>query len=184
MMTHQRRNMRLTILGATGMAILALSACSDSSSEPATGGTVEAELLSVTPTGGSTDVSRTSTVRVEFDRPMADGTDAYCRLHVGGIDGPDVAGAWTWSDDHRSATFTPAEPMAQATEHTFHLGGGIMDADGHHVNYAMYGFAMGGMHVDGGMMGGGMMGGSSHGGGLWQGPDGGYGMVFRFRTGS
>ncbi|MDT8436326.1 MAG: Ig-like domain-containing protein [Gemmatimonadota bacterium] len=166
------------------LALAALTGCTDSSSGPDDAATDGAQLVSVTPAGGATGIAPTTAVRIEFDRPMADGTEDGCLLHAGGIEGPPVDGDWTWSEDHSVLTFTPHGPLADHTDHALHLGGGILDAAGHHVDFDGHGMQMGGVHLESGMMGGGMMGDGSHGGGLWEGPDGGLGWMFDFRTGS
>jgi hypothetical protein len=93
-------------------------------------------------------------------------------------------------------TFTPDAPLKGQTEYIIHVGGGMQDSNGHHLDFQMYGFGMGGhwftedMHQDGqhgqgtghGGMGG-MGGGSGMMGGGWVHPgNGGYGMIFTFTT--
>lgn len=166
------------------LVVAGLAGCADSSTDPE-GAAAGTQLLSVSPAGGATGVPTTAAVRIEFDGPMAVGSEDGCRLHAGDLEGPAVNGDWTWSEDHRVLTFAPHEPMAATTEHVLHLGGGLLDAAGHHVGFTRHGAAMGGMHVDGGMMGGtmggGMMGGS-HEGAWWEDSDGGLGWMFSFRT--
>ncbi len=60
-----------------------------------------------------------------FDQPMDDATlpDAFSVE-------PAVNGALTWSDDFTTLTFTPAAPLARATEYTFTIGTGATSAAG------------------------------------------------------
>ena len=95
-----------------------------------------------------------------------------------------VAGGWGWSQDRQVLTFTPGQPLGTSMQHTLHVGGGITDADGHHMDFDQHGFDMGGHWVDEDMLDqhGGMMGGHSHMGDGWQHENGTYGMAFAFRT--
>lgn len=179
----------LLVIGAVG---LVAGACSESETplDPEVARTV---LLSVVPQGGSTDVDRFAPVVVDFDHPVMAGMEAFALLHQGDVTGPEVAGTWRMSSDLRVLTFTPAAPLAPTTRYTIHLGGGMMDADGGHVDFGTHGDHMGGAWATNGMMGGGMMGGGMMGGAMgehhmgdgWQHPTNGtYGMVFSFTTGS
>lgn len=161
-------------LGATG--------CTDSTTslEP------ETELLSVTPRGGEVNVDTASQVVVTFSHAMDAMMTEYAALHEGDVNGPEVPGTWAMSGDSTAMTFTPEQPLAPATDYTIHLGGGMMDAEGHPVGMGTYGEMMGGMWASQSMMmGGGMMGGGMHehmseG---WEHPENGsYGMIFTFTT--
>jgi len=179
------RTMRaLSVIAGVG---LLAGACSESDTplEPEVGSTA---LLSVVPQGGSTDVDRFAPVVVEFDHAVMEGMEDYALLHEGDVTGPEVAGTWTLSTDRTVLTFTPASALAPSTRYTIHLGGGMMDADGEHVDLGTHGDPMGGAWATPGMMGGGMMGGAmgeKHMGEGWNHPtNGSYGMVFSFTTGS
>lgn len=141
-------------------------------------------LLSVSPAGGSDDVDPEEPVVVTFDHAIDSMMVEYAALHEGGIDGPEVAGTWTLSTDATQLIFTQDAPLRRATEYTVHLGGDMMDADGHHVDLETHGMHMGGQWATGSMMGGGMMGEHhDHMGEGWQHPDNGsYGMIFTFTT--
>jgi hypothetical protein len=141
-------------------------------------------LLRVSPQGGSTNVDPNAPIEMEFNHPMADGAEELCSLHLGGLDGAEVPGAWEWSEDHHVLTFTPHDPLQLDSEHTLHVGGGITDVDGHHMDFDQHGFDMGGYWVDEDMLGqhGGMMGGHSHMSDGWQHENGTYGMAFPFST--
>lgn len=168
-----------------GVALL-VGACSESDTpfEPEVGPTA---LLSVVPRGGSTDVDRFAPAVVEFDHAIMEGMEGYALLHEGDVTGPEVAGTWSLSTDRRALTFTPAGALAPSTRYTIHLGGGMMDADGEHVDFGTHGDPMGGEWAMPGMMGGGMMGGAmgeQHMGEGWAHPtNGSYGMIFSFTTG-
>jgi hypothetical protein len=141
-------------------------------------------LLHVSPQGGSTNVDPGARIEMEFDHAMADGVEALCAVHLGGLNGEEVPGAWEWSEDHHVLTFTPHDPLQLDSEHTLHVGGGITDVDGHHMDFDQHAFDMGGHWVDEDMLShhGGMMGGHSHMGEGWQHENGTYGMAFAFRT--
>lgn len=179
----------LLVIGGVG---LLAGACSESD-PPLDPGAETTVLLSVVPRGGSTDVDRFAPVVIEFDHPVMAGMDAFALLHEGDVTGPEVPGTWILSADRLDLTFTPAAPLAPSTSYTIHLGGGMMDAGGDHVDFDAHGDHMGGAWATGGMMGGGMMGGGMMGGAVgeahmgqgWQHPTNGtYGMVFSFTTGS
>lgn len=179
----------LLVVGGVG---LVAGACSESST-PLDPQVEPTALLSVVPQGGSTDVDRFAPVVVEFDHAMMAGMQEHAVLHEGDVTGPDVAGTWTLSTDRSTLTFTPAAPLAPSTLYTIHLGGGMTDANGDHIDFGTHGDHMGGAWATQGMMGGGMMGGGMMGGAMgeahmgdgWQHPtNGSYGMVFSFTTGS
>ena len=146
--------------------------------------TLAVALVGVTPPGGTVGVDPSSHVVLEFDHPMVDGVEALCAVHLGGLDGEEVPGAWQRSEDHHVLTFTPHDPLQLDSEHTIHVGGGITDVDGHHMDFDQHAFDMGGHWVDEDMLDqhGGMMGGHSHMGEGWQHKNGTYGMAFAFRT--
>ena len=141
-------------------------------------------LLRVSPEGGSAGVDPRTRIELEFDHRMAEGTEEFCSLHLGRLDGEEVPGDWEWSHDHRVLRFTPHEPLHHDAEHTLHVGGGISGEDGHHMDFDPHGFDMGGHWVDDDMFDhhGGMMGHHSHMGEGWQHENGYYGMAFPFTT--
>jgi len=114
--------------------------------------------------------------------------DVYVALHEGGdVSGPLVEGEWMWSDDMTRLTFTHNMPLDSMTEYTIHIGGGMMDAEGHAVDLEHHGHDMGGEWVsqqmmDDRMMHGGMMGNDDMMGFGWQHNNGSYGMSFTFTT--
>lgn len=186
-----RRKTLNAALVIAGVGLLA-GACSESDTllEPDAEATT---LLSVIPRGGSTDVDRLAPVAIELDHPVMDGMEAFALLHEGDVTGPEVAGTWSLSADRLALTFTPSAPLAPTTRYAIHLGGGMMDADGDHVDLDAHGDHMGGTWATQGMMGGGMLGGGTMGGTMgddhlgqgWRHPtNGSYGMVFSFTTGS
>ncbi len=161
-------------------AALALSACGDPTAPALT-----ARVLSVVPAGGATGVDPNAPIVVTFSHPMQPGMEQYVALHEGDVNGPVVAGMWTWSDDRSALTFTPAQPLQAQTQYTLHLGGGMRATDGGFVDYGpcvgQYGGQWATQQMMGGGGGGGMMGGGMMGTG-WRHPNGTYGMVFTFAT--
>ncbi|MFQ5535995.1 MAG: Ig-like domain-containing protein [Gemmatimonadota bacterium] len=156
------------ILSVTLPALLVLAACGDSATAPDAEET--AVLLSVIPAGGATNVDPNQPVTLEFNHALGAGMKDYVDLHEGDVTGPEVEGLWTVSADGRKLTFQPAQPLKPATTYTIHVGGGMMDEDGHLMNLEEHGSAMGGMWATGSMMTG----------GAGMGMNG--GMVFTFTT--
>ncbi|MBI4538273.1 MAG: Ig-like domain-containing protein [Gemmatimonadetes bacterium] len=154
-----------------------------------TPGDAATELASVIPAGGSTGVHPDSPIVVEFTHAMGMGMgmEMYAALHEGDVNGPVVAGTWSWSADRRRATFTPASSLRSRTRYTIHVGGGMRDAGGNPIGFDQHGQHMGGRWVMGQMMSGGMMSGmnnmmSGMMGPGWQHANGTYGMIFPFTT--
>ena len=172
------RTLGLTLIAG---AFAASAACSDGTHDA---GAQEAALVSVTPRGGSMSVNPSTRIEIEFDSRMANGMEQFCAVHMGELDGAEVAGRWEWSQDRHVLTFTPDQPLGTSMPHTLHVGGGITDVDGHHMDFDQHGFDVGGHWVDEDMLGqhGGMMGDHSHMGDGWMHHNGSYGMAFPFRT--
>lgn len=149
-----------------------------------TAGTPPSELVSVEPRGGAMDVDPTAPIIVTFNHAIDTMMVDYVALHEGGVNGPEVAGTLHRSEDGTQLIFTPDEALKPGIGYTIHVGGNMMDGDGHHVDLETHGSQMGGEWVEGSMMHGGMMGGDHpHTGEGWQHPDNGsYGMVFTFTT--
>jgi hypothetical protein len=189
--------MKITMAGLRASVLstviaAAATACGTDATAPALD--VPAALLSVQPAGGSTNVSVGSDVVITFDHAIAEGMEEYAALHEGSVTGPEVEGTWTRSADGMTLTFAPDAALKPATTYTLHVGGGMMDEDGHTVDLDMHGMGMGGEWATESMMTGGMgsgmggmggMGGEpgTHMGTGWQHPSNGtYGMVFSFTT--
>lgn len=161
--------------------LLVAASCSKDSTAP--DGADQALLLSISPAGGAIDVDPNGVVVVRFNHSMMDEMDEYAVVQEGDLNGPVVPGSWSWSEQQTVLTFTPAAPLKPATDYVIHLGGGMMDEDGHTVNFQQYGMGMGGHWATAGMMnGGGMMNGPGPMGPGWLGANGDYGMFFTFRT--
>jgi hypothetical protein len=179
-----------SLLTGTLAASVLLTACGGAPTTPAADSPTQ--LMSVIPTGGSTNVNPNAPIVVEFSHAMMADMTGYMVLHEGAVTGPVVAGTWAWNAERTRATFTPAAPLKARTAYTIHMGGAMMDAEGRHVGFQQHGSHMGGQTATGGMMGGGMMGGGMMGGGMmadssmmgpgWRHADGSYGMVFTFTT--
>lgn len=186
----------LRALLAAALTLPAAAACADDAG-PAAPEIPPVALVTVSPTGGAEDVDVLTEVVVTFDGPLMDGMADYAALHLGDVTGPEVPGGWSLSPDGTVLTFTPADALLPDTRYTVHLGGGMMDAQGHYADLQAHGSQMGGAWATSGMMGGGGMGGGGMGSGMggamgdehmgtgWQHPDNGsYGMVFTFTTGA
>jgi hypothetical protein len=154
------------------------------------GAPTETVLLNVVPQGGSVDVAPGSTVTIRFNHSMNPAMSEYTAVHEGDLTGPEAVGTWRWSENHTTLTLMPGQPFRPATTHTIHLGGGMMDTNGDHVDFGQHGPGMGGQWATGDMMGGGPMGGGPMGGGPgphagegWEHPtNGSFGMAFTFTT--
>lgn len=147
-------------------------------------------LLSVVPAGGASDVDPDGPIEVRFEHPMMSGMESYALLHLGDVTGSAVEGAWSFSPDRTVLAFAPGSPLRPSTRYTIHLGGGMIDGEGHPVDWQTHGPGMGGEWATDAMMGSGMgpgMGmdgpaGAGHMGSGWEHANGSYGMVFSFTT--
>ena len=142
-----------------------------------------AALVSVTPGGGSTAVSTSTSITLHFGAAMAVAMEQYVDLHVGSIAGSVVPMGCTWSPDRATLTCVPTIPLDSRTTYVIHMGGGMMTEAGLPVDYDQYGRGMGGQWLMVGMLG------PNHGGHAWgtmgpgwRGSNGGYGMEFAFTT--
>jgi hypothetical protein len=137
-----------------------------------------AALLSIAPPGGSTAVATSAPIALRFGAPMAPAMEQYVDLHRGGIDGPLVPMSCGFSPDRTTLTCTPNGPLEPRTTYVFHVGGGMMTAAGHPIDYGAYGrWLTGGTMGPGhGGQGWGMMGPG------WRHSNGSYGMEFPFTT--
>lgn len=177
----KRHSPSIVLLAAT----LALGACGNDPAAPV----FSARVLSVVPAGRATGVDPGAPIIITFSRPMQPGMQQYAALHAGDVRGAVVPGAWTWTSDGTTLTFTPAWPLAGQMPYTLHLGGGMRAMDSGFVDYGPCVEGYGGQWVTGDMMSGsmmrgGMMGGVSMMGSGWRDPNGTYGMVFSFTTSS
>jgi hypothetical protein len=171
-------SMKRMLVGAVVVAMsIAWTSCSDSSQGANDN---EAALLSVSPRGNSTNVDPNARIRLEFQHEMQDGMEQLCVLYRGGLDGEEVPGNWEWSEEHHVLRFTPHHPLHHDAEYTLHVGGGMIDAHGHTMNFDEHGHDMGGHWIDDDMLSHHDDHGHMHDG--WQHHDGHYGMAFPFRT--
>ncbi|HUL04156.1 MAG TPA: Ig-like domain-containing protein [Gemmatimonadales bacterium] len=155
-------------------------ACIDTPAEPIP---PETSFLAVMPRGGGTAVSTTAPIVIQFSGPMQPQMSVYASLHEGDATGPAIACAAAWSGDSTVLTLTPMNPLMSNRMYTLHLGGGMTDVHGSIIDMMQHGGMMGGQWATGTIMGAGMMGsGGGEMGHGWQGPNGMYGMVFRFTT--
>jgi hypothetical protein len=159
---------------------ISLASCAGDATNP----TVETTLLSVTPSGGDTQVDRNTQIDIEFSHPMQ--MNMFVALHVSdmsGMFGPLVDGSWSWSQDRMHLMFAPAASLDPQTEYTIHIGGGMQDADGRVVDMEQHGHNLGGQWIMQNMMQGCMMNvcGTMMGPG-WQHANGSFGMSFTFMT--
>src|SRR3990172_8204780 len=118
-----RSSVRLLFTGAIAM----LAAGCHESFAPVGDTTV----LSVVPAGGTTNVDPAGPIVIEFSHAMRMGMEQYAALHEGDVTGPVVQGTWSWSSDGLRLTFTPTAPLKPGRQYALHLGGGMLDANGH-----------------------------------------------------
>jgi hypothetical protein len=185
--------MTRSIAGAiTALIPIALAACEGDSTEPVV---EESALLSVIPAGGAVGVDINLPITIQFSHSMMQGMEEYADVHEGEVEGPLVNGTWSWNATFTELTFTPDAPLMPQTQYVIHIGGGMRDEEGRHIDYEQHGFGMGGewmteqMH-QGGQHGygtghggmGGMGGGTGMGQGWIHPGNGGYGMIFTFTT--
>jgi hypothetical protein len=177
--TMKVRSVRLAAF--LGLAMVGAVACASDPASTAPG----VVLLTVSPAGGATMVNPAGPVVVTFDHPIHAHMATYVALHEGDVRGPVVDGAWRLEADGTELVFTPSQALKPVTDYTIHLGGGMTDTRGRHVNLETHGAHMGGHWATGSMMTGGMMGGSHpHMNGGWShSGNGSYGMVFTFTAG-
>ena len=172
-----------------------ITACDSDDAEPE----IEASaFLSVIPQGNATGIDPNTPIVIEFTHAMRPGMEEYADVHEGSVEGPLVPGTWSWNAAFTMLTFTHDAPLKSQTLYVIHIGGGMQDREGQHIDYEQHGVGMGGqwmtrqMHQggqhgygmgQGGMGGlGGMGGGTGMGEGWIHPANGGYGMIFSFTT--
>jgi hypothetical protein len=153
-------------------------------------------LMNVVPAGGAESVDPTGSIVIKFDHPIHGHMADYAALHLGDVNGPVVAGAWSLREGGTEVVSEPGRPLEAVTDYTIHIGGGMTDTRGRHVDLETHGPHMGGQSAGPSMMGGSMMGVSMtggmkmdgthpHVGNGWQHPtNASHGMTFTFRTSS
>jgi len=161
---------------------IGLSAAACSSTAAPTGADAPA-LLAVVPAEGATAVDPAAPIVLTFTHPMGFGMEQFIDLHVGDVNGPTVPMTATWSTDRTTLTIHPSQPLAHATTYVVHLGGDLMDEDGHELDYGSC-QRLGGQKLQANQMGQGSQHGSmgSGMGSGWRNADGSYGMIFTFTT--
>lgn len=168
------------------LAVINSAGCGDNNGAPMTGPSsigAGAAFMSVSPQGGATGVPTDTAVTFRFGVAMGLGMEQFVDLHVGDLAGPVVPMSCGWSTDRTVMTCTPQGTLRPQTTYALHMGGGMMSLAGSPIDYDQYGGMMGGQWITGGMMGpshGGMPWGTMGSG--WRNSNGGYGMVFSFRT--
>jgi hypothetical protein len=177
-MKATRGHVRLVLMG---VLLLGITACTDAGVAPLGS---DAALLTVAPQGGSVDISVGTSVLVTFNQAIGIGMEAYAALHEGSLTGPEVEGTWSLSPDRTVLTFYPTDALKTATRYVIHLGGGMTDDHGNHVNLSQHGHGLGGEWAMGSMMTGSMGQGNTHmmGSGWAHPANGSYGMTFSFTT--
>jgi len=143
-----------------------------------------AAFLSVSPAGGATGVSTSTTITLRFGAAMAVGMEDFMDLHVGDLSGGTIPMSCAWSGDRTVLNCTPTVPLQSHTTYWIHLGGGWMTQAGQPVDYSQYGPMMGGQWIQGTMMGSGFHAGAPWGmmTGYWRNTNGAYGLAFSFTT--
>ena len=170
-----------------GLAFLAVGCgggASPSMMSPSpTGSQAGATLMSVTPQGGATGVSGSTSMVFRFSGAMGSGMEQYVDMHMGDLSGATMPMTCVWSGDRTTLTCTLQGPLSPRTTYVMHLGGGMTTQAGQAVDCGQYGPSMGGQWIMGGMMTG------SHAGGTWtmmganwHNANGSYGMAFTFTT--
>lgn len=175
-------NRRLIRVSTIVIAAIAAGACSDDATSP---NDLETALLAIVPPGGAIDVNPNAPVVVRFDHPVGYSMAEHAEVRKEDMDGALVEGAWNLSDDRMTLTFTPDQPLEPLTTYVIHLGGGMLDEHGAHLNFERHGFDLGGEWCTEEQMGMGPMGpvGFQHRHGAdWRHPNGTYGMFFTFTT--
>lgn len=122
------------------------ASCSKGPVEPGDGTT----LVSVVPEGGEVGVDTAPPVSVTFDAPLMKGMEAGVALHRGGVEGAEVEGTWSFSQDRTTLVFTPKRPLEVGEGYTVHVGGAMRDREGRPVDYGSHGPHMGGEWVGAG----------------------------------
>ena len=175
------RNMARLLGMAVGAGLLvAAVGCEDDATTPQM---EETALLSVIPQGGTTGVDPNGPFVLEFTHSMQSGMEEYADVHEGDVEGPLVAGSWSWNTEFTKLTFTPVAPLKKLTQYVVHIGGGMVDEDGNPINYGLHGLGMGGQWMTQQMHQGGQHGyGTGQGEGWTHPTNGSYGMVFIFTT--
>ena len=178
---------RALAVSVSGVLAVGAVSCGKEATAPSTA-TPQASLTSVSPQGGSANVSATAAIAFRFDHAMPATMQAYVTLHSGDVTGPLVPCSAAWSADSLTLTMTPTTPLQPSATYTIHMGGAMMDARGDTVDLGTHGPGMGGQSASSSMMtGSGMMGGGGPMAGQemgpgWVGANGVYGMVFTFTT--
>jgi hypothetical protein len=187
-------NLKIGIRKLVAVAVLAtpfvVSGCEDDITQAEVEETL---LLSIAPQGGAMDVDPNGPIVIDFSHPMMEGMEQYADVHEGHVEGPLVPGSWSWNEGRTKLTFTPDSPLKPLTQYVVHLGGGMQDQTGHHINYEEHGLGTGNGGMGGQWMTQEMHQGGNHGygngmGGMgmgtnWSHPtNGGYGMTFTFTT--
>jgi Bacterial Ig-like domain len=167
---------RAFLIVATAVLGGACGSTHDMGSMMVTGPRTGTELLSVSPSGGATEVSMAPSLSITFSHAMLQGMEQYVDLHEGDLDGPLVPIRCSWSSDRITLGCTPDAPLKPRTRYSLHVGGGMMDADDHPVDLGLMGSQMGGQWAMGTSHHGPMMGNG------WRGSNGSYGMSFSFTT--
>jgi hypothetical protein len=176
---------RALVAAAFLMIPVLAGACDD---EPTGADLQEAVLLSVVPQGDATGVDPNAPIVIEFSHGMMEGMEGFADVHEGQVEGPLVPGSWSWNGTRTQLTFTPDSALKPQTQYVIHIGGGMQDQNGQHINFQQHGAGMGGqwmtqqMH-QGGQHGYGMgQGGMGMGEGWVHPGNGGFGMLFTFTT--
>lgn len=88
---------------------------------------------STTPTDGSMDVSRTSSIVVDFRWAMVE-AGVYDRFTVATASGTEVNGIKTWKTPRRTLVFQPTEPLEPNTTYICTIGTGAQRVSGGAIN--------------------------------------------------
>lgn len=109
-------------LGILAVSLLASAACDDDKPERTDGSFT---VVSTTPRDGVTGVAIQSSIRVLFSKSADPGTIHATTVFVNGI-----AGAVSYDDATKTATFTPSVPLSKLTTYTATVTTGAKDTTG------------------------------------------------------
>jgi len=108
-------------------------------------------LISVTPAGGSRDVSTATSIGLRWSDPIAPGMEHLVALHLRDLGGLPLPLSCLWSADRTRLRCSPMAPLTASTLYTIHVGGGILGENGQPADMSRYGMSLGGQWVVGGM---------------------------------
>ncbi|MCR4316561.1 MAG: Ig-like domain-containing protein [Planctomycetes bacterium] len=95
-------------------------------------------VLSVTPANGATNVPTNTTVLVSFSEPMNTTTVSATSFMVLDPSNMPVVGTFTWSNQNKDCTFTPAAGLSPSTTYSINMNSTIADLAGNGLAQTPY----------------------------------------------